>query len=64
MNDNRKDDKTTTWLNWLLVPLTMIVLGIGGYVCTEVATKDEVASVKADVRLILEHLLGSRAAIE
>ena len=63
--------KETPWQTWLLVPLTMFVLALGGFVCSEVATKSEVesvrrevAAVKDDVRLILEHLLGSRASSE
>ena len=48
----------------LLVPLTMIVIALGGFVCTRVATKTEVEAVRQDVRLILQHLLNDRVASE
>ena len=51
----------TPWQNWVLVPMTMTVIALGGFMCAEVSTKSEVealrrevASVKADVRLIEE----------
>ena len=47
----------------------MVVIALGGFVCTQVATKGElmvlkqdVDELREDVRLILQHLLNERVA--
>lgn len=57
------------WINWLITPLTLIVIALGGFICTSVATKNELSNVRgeleevsADVRMILDHMLNRSAS--